>query len=157
MNAKLFALALLSFLLISRPGWSEETAGPSPIPKKLEALAKKTFAAKNLYFIWTDAPVMKAKDLKINYAVNPDLETTPAHTVIQLSYRGNQGRPVTWSGISDGIDANQLSVEKFKGIGAVSIRLIRSSDVIDDVKGVNPTPERSPPISNVVNLKVTFE
>src|SRR5688572_22366015 len=104
MNAKLFALGLVCVFLISRSGWSEETAGPSAIPKKLDALAKKTFAAKNFYFIWTDAPTMKAKDLKIHYALNPDLESTPAHTVIQLSYRGNQREPVTWTGISEGID-----------------------------------------------------
>lgn len=155
MLARLLAGCCLLALLLANA--ASRAAEPAAIPDKLQAQAKKAFAQKNPYFIWTDAAVKKAKDVKLFYAVNPDLPAPDAHTIVKLSYIGNQGRPVPWHGINEGIDESHLVGLKFRPTGQVSVYLIKATDVIDEKGNVNPTPEKSKPISNVWTVKVSVE
>jgi len=155
MSARMLAVCCLLFSILA--GSLSGGAEPTKIPDKLQAQAKKAFAQKKAYFVWTDPAAKKAKDVKLFYAANPDLPATEAHTVVKLSYIGNQGRPVPWSGITQGIDESHLVGLQFSPIGQVSIYLIKATDVIDEKGNVNPAPEKAVPISNVWMLKVAVE
>ena len=150
-------MAMATLLLWAAPAVADDDAKPSPIPEKLAAQAKKTFAQKKMYFIWTDDGTLKAKDAKLHYAVNPDLTATPARTVIKLTYRGMGGKAVPWWGISPDIELSQLAADQFKGAGSATVHLIKETDVIDEKGRVNPAPEKAAPISNVWTFKVQFQ
>lgn len=154
MVARILGICCLGLLT-----WSSVTcaAEPAEIPAKLQAQAKKVFAQKKTYFVWTDTAVKKAKDVKLFYAVNPDLAAVEAHTVVKLSYVGNQGRPVPWHGLNEGIDESHLVGLTLKPVGQVAVYLIKATDVIDEKGNVNPMPENAVPISNVWTLRAAVE
>lgn len=155
MGARTLTGILLLSLLLSNV--AARAAEPAKVPGKLQAQAKKAFAQKKAYFVWTDAAVKKAKDVKLFYAVNPDLEAVEAHTVVKLAYVGNQGRAVPWHGFNEGIDESQLIGLRFRPVGQVSVYLIKATDVIDEKGNVNPAPEKAEPISNVWNARLLVE
>jgi hypothetical protein len=151
------ASAIVFSVLLVAAWATAHGAEPAEIPAKLQMQAKKAFAQKKPYFIWTDAALKKAKEVKLYYAANPDLKATDAHTVVKLAYVGNQGRAVPWHGITEGIDESHVVGLGFRPIGQVSVYLIKATDVIDDKGNVNPAPERATPISNVWTLKVAVD
>ena len=129
---------------------------PSPVPEKLEKEAKKAFAQKKLFYIWADPPTAKVKDLRLSYAVNPGVKEEEAHRVVKLTYRTRTSQMIPWSGTEPGITGPTTFVESFKGQAVVSIYLIKESDILTP-KGVNRDPEKVPPRSNIITLKLTFD
>src|SRR5687767_13112164 len=96
---------------------------PSEIPEKLQGDAKKQFAAKKLYYIWVEMPG-KAKDLKVKFAVNPEMKAEEVRTVYKLT-RAVNGKQIPWTGIGGGGIGGPPTIDgKFKGQTNVTIYLI---------------------------------
>ena len=129
---------------------------PSPIPEKLMADAKKAFDKKMIYFIWTDAKAGKAKDCAVRFAVNPDFKEEPVFTVAKFTYTAKNGMKVPYSQTGDGIAKGLNGPGGYKGATDVNIFLVKGSDVITP-KGVAKEPEKLPPVSNTITVKLTFE
>ena len=121
---------------------------PSPIPEKLEAEAKKVFAKKSAYFIWTEEKAVTPKDLTLRYAVNPDQKAEPASTVVRLT-RVVKGQKVPFTSTSQGIVSYTNGPGDFKGTVDVTIHLIKETDQLKE--------EKAAPISNTLKVKVKFE
>jgi hypothetical protein len=121
---------------------------PSPIPKKLEAEAKKVFAKKSMYFIWTEEKAVTRKDLKLRYAVNPGQKEEPASTVVRFT-RTVRGMNVPFTSTGQGIVSYTGGPGDFKGTVDVTIHLIKETDQVKEDTAV--------PISNTVKVKVKFE
>jgi hypothetical protein len=153
MKAALCLLMVVACSIESRVR-AEEGDKPSPLPEKLQKEAEKAFAAKKLFYIWADQPSPKFKDLRLKYAVNPDLKEEEAHRVIKLTYRARTGQ-IPWTGTEPGI-TSPFGPSSFKGQGVASIYLIKEADILTP-KGVNPNPEKVPPRSNTLTVKVAFE
>ncbi len=121
---------------------------PSPIPEKLEAEAKKVFAKKSAYFIWTEEKAVVPKDLKLRYAVNPDQKAEPASTVVRFT-RPVMGLNVPYAFVCQGIVSYTNGPGDFKGTVEVTIHLINETDQLKE--------DKAAPISNMVKVKVKFE
>jgi hypothetical protein len=121
---------------------------PSPIPEKMDAEAKKVFAKKSPYFIWTEGKPVSNKDLKLRYAVNPDQKAEPASTVARLT-RAVKGRLVPYTFTSQGIVSYTNGPRDFKGTTDVTVYLIKETDQLKE--------DKAAPISNMLKVRVKFE
>lgn len=155
--ALLFGMVLSLVCLLSPYALSQEEPGPSEIPTKLATQAKKTFAQKLPYFIWTEKPASKPRDVKLFYAVNPDVKAPEVHTVMKLVRRVPSGMMVPWTGTTPGISPPVPGGRDFLGKAAATINLIDALDVIDAKGNLQPMPENAKPISNKVTVQLTFE
>lgn len=149
--------ALLLVLALAPTALAQDEPGPSEIPAKLAAQAKKTFAQKLPYFIWAEKPASKPREVKLFYAVNPDVKAPEAHTVMKLVRRVPSGMMVPWTGTTQGISPPVPGGRDFLGKAAASINLIDALDVIDAKGNVQPMPENAKPISNKVTVQLTFQ
>ena len=137
---------------------------PAPIPDKLMAEAKKTFAKKMVYFIWSEEKVAKAENFQLKFAVNPDMNEEPAATVAQLVYTTppefgtKKTRNVPYTSTGEGINGMipNTGTDKFKGTGTATYFLIKASDTGMPDRP-NPHAEKSAPISNTISVKVSFK
>jgi hypothetical protein len=133
-------------------------AEPSPIPENLAAEAKKAFARKMTYFIWSEEKAAKAKDFNLRSAVNPDGQAEPAYTVAKFTYTA-QGQKVPFTSTGDGIvgEIRLGGAGAFKGTAEVTYYLIKASDAVTKDGRPQPNAEKAPPISNTIKVKLTFE
>src|SRR4051794_33682853 len=112
--------AALGSLLVVACSWAsavfaEEGDRPTPIPEKLQKDADKAFKEKKLFFIWAEQPTAKFRDLRLRYAVNPDLKEEDAHRVMKFSYRARTGQ-IPYSSTEPGI-TSPFGPSSFKGQG----------------------------------------
>lgn len=142
---------------------------PSPIPEGLQKEATATFAEGKLFYIWVAQSTVKVKDLKLMYAVNPDLKEEEARRWIKLTYRyARTGKMVPMTATDPGITSPWSGPGapgvSFKGQTVASIYLIRESEFLIKVSDTpkpayvtNKHPEKILPCSNTIAVNLIFE
>lgn len=151
-------LACFALVAVTLPFAQADEGDPKPseIPAKLAAQAKKAFAQKLPYFIWTEKTAYKPPQVKLLYAANPDVATPEAHTQIKFFRRVPSGMMVPYTGTRPGIVADIPRGREFLGKTTATVYLINALDVVDAMGNVKD-PEKAKPISNEVKVQITFE
>jgi len=128
-----------------------------PLPKALAAQAKKAFAAKRMFFIWSDKTVAKPSEIVLHILPNPGMKREDLlmgddeTAVVTRLVRTEQGQRVPFVSSSQGPHFS-MNDSQFSGREKASIVLIRAKDALPPGNFENAVP-----LSNVLEVTLVFD